>query len=89
MEKIKWGETSLEQAKAVVEEVHKSLKGMPEYMGTMYKTLQYINKYATIIDVAIQHQPHITALVWAGLRAVIQVGGRLLSLNSYPSSTTG
>ena len=88
VEKIKWEETTEEQAKAVVEGVQKSLEGKPEHKG-MYKTLQYINKYATIIDVAIQHQPCITALVWAGMRAVIQVGDRLLPLNSYLCSTTG
>ena len=88
VEKIKWDETTEEQAKAVVEGVQKSLEGKPEHRG-MYKTLQYINKYAAIIDVAIQHQPCITALVWAGMRAVIQVGDRLLSLYSDLSSTTG
>ena len=73
VEKIKWDETTEEQAKAVVEGVQKCLEGKPEHKG-MYKTLQHINKYATIIDVAIQHQPCITALVWAGMRTVIQVG---------------
>ena len=88
VEKIKWDETTEEQAKAVVEGLQKSLEGKPEYKG-MYKTMQYINKYSTIIDVAVQHQPCITALVWAGVRTVIQVGDRLLSLYSYLSSTTG
>ena len=88
VEKIKWDETTEEQAKAVVEGVQKSLEGKPEHKG-MYKTFQYINKYATIIDIAIQHQPCITALVWAGIRTVIQVGDRLLSLNPYLCSTTG
>ena len=88
VEKIKWDETTEEQAKAVVEGLQKSLEGKPEHKG-MYKTMQYINKYSTIIDVAVQHQPCITALVWAGVRTVIQVGDRLLSLYSYLSSTTG
>ena len=73
--KLNWDETTPEQAKAVVEEVQKSLEGKPEHTGKMYKTLQYINNYSKIIDVAIQHQPCITALVWAGMRTVIQVCG--------------
>ena len=89
VEKINWDDTTPEQAKAVVEEVQKSLEGKPEHTGKMYKTLQYINKYATIIDVAIQHQPCITALVWAGMRTVIQVGDRPRSPNSYLSGTRG
>ena len=40
--------------------------------------------YAKIIDVAIQHQPCITALVWAGVRTVIQVCGNFLFVNLYP-----
>ena len=82
---IKWDETTPEQAKAVVEEVRKSMEGKPEHTGKMYKTLQYINTYSKIIDVAIQHQPYITALVWAGVRTVIQVCGWLLFLNICPS----
>ena len=84
VEKIKWGETTEEQAKDVVEKVHKSLEGKPEHTGKMYKTLQYIDMYAKIIDVAIQHQPCITALVWAGVRTVIQVCGNFLFVNLYP-----
>ena len=84
IEKIKWDETTEEQAKDVVEEVQKSLEGKPEHTGKMYKTLQYINQYSKIIDVAIQHQPCITALVWAGVRTVIQVSGNILFVNLYP-----
>ena len=85
--KIQWDEATPEQAKAVVEEVHQSLEGMPEHMGTMFKTLQYINKYSTVIDVATQYQPCITALVWAGMRTAVQVGGWLLIPNSYPTES--
>ena len=76
--KIKWDETTEEQAKAVVEGVQRSLKGKPDHTGKMYKTLQYINQYSKIIDMAIQHQPCITALVWAGMRTVIQVRSLLM-----------
>ena len=84
VKKINWEETTEEQAKDVVEKVKKSLEEKPEHTGKMYKTLQYINLYSKIIDVAIQHQPCITALVWAGVRTVIQVCGNFLSVNLYP-----
>ena len=87
--KIKWDETTEEQAKAVVQEVQRSLEGKLDHTGKMYKTLQYINQYSKIIDVAIQHQPCITALVWAGMRTVIQVCGHSLFVNLYPSGTPG
>ena len=77
-EEIKWDETTEEQAKVVVEEVQRSLEGKPDHTGKMYKTLQYVNLYSKIIDVAVQHQPYITALVWAGVRTVIQVCGHSL-----------
>lgn len=73
VEKLKWDETTAEQAKEVVNTVTQSMEGKPKHTGKMYKTMQYVNKYCTIIDVAIQHQPQITALVWAGVRTVIQV----------------
>jgi len=88
VKKIKWEETTPEQAKAVVEEVKNSLEGKPEHSEKMYKSLQYINKYAKIIDVAIQHQPCITALVWAGMRTVIQVSDQPLSLSICLSGIT-
>ena len=88
VEEIKWDETTEEQAKAVVEEVQKSLEGKPDHTGKMYKTLQYINQYSKIIDVAIQHQPCITALVWAGVRTVIQVGSSLF-VGSLPTPLRG
>jgi hypothetical protein len=37
------------------------------------KILKIIEKYMTIVDVAIQHRPNVTALVWAGVRLMIQV----------------
>lgn len=37
------------------------------------RILQYINKYSRIVDVAIQYQPEITALVWPAIRPLIQV----------------
>ena len=37
--------------------------------------LKVMNKYMAIGDIAIQHSPRITALVWAGVRLGLQVGG--------------
>ncbi|KAL3486504.1 hypothetical protein BJX62DRAFT_246728 [Aspergillus germanicus] len=33
-----------------------------------------LSGYCAAIDVAVQHQPHTTALVWGGIRFIIQVG---------------
>ena len=41
-----------------------------ERLGTVLKTM---DKYATIVDVAIQHSPEVTSLVWAGVRGILQV----------------
>jgi hypothetical protein len=40
---------------------------------TIEKVLKIVEKYMGIVDVAIQHHPDITALVWAGVRFIIQV----------------
>jgi hypothetical protein len=37
------------------------------------KVLKIVEKYMIIVDVAIQQNPDITALVWAGVRLMIQV----------------
>jgi hypothetical protein len=37
------------------------------------KILKIIEQYMIIVDVSIQNQPDITALVWAGVRLIIQV----------------
>ena len=48
-----------------------------ERLGKVLKTM---DKYATIVDVAIQHSPEVTALVWAGVRGILQVRIRFLLL---------
>jgi len=40
----------------------------------MRKILRSVEDCAKIIDVAIQHHPEITALVWAGARFILMVG---------------
>ena len=42
-------------------------------VGRLRKILKTIYNYAGIVDTAIQHNPAITALVWAGVKAILQV----------------
>ena len=42
-------------------------------VGCLRKILKTIASYGRIVDTAIQHNPAITALVWAGIRAILQV----------------
>jgi len=37
------------------------------------KILKTVEKYAKIVDTAIQHSPEFSSLVWAGVRAIVQV----------------
>ena len=37
------------------------------------KILKTVEKYSKIVDTAVQHHPEVTALVWAGVRAILQV----------------
>ena len=39
------------------------------------KILKTIDSYAKLVDMAIQHSPAITALVWPGVRTILQVSG--------------
>ena len=42
-------------------------------IGRLKEMLKMFDKYAVIVDTAIQSNPQITALVWAGVRLVLQV----------------
>ena len=44
--------------------------------------LKVMDKYKAIGDIAIQHSPRITALVWAGVRLGLQVSGNIPPANS-------
>ncbi|KAF8473824.1 hypothetical protein BDZ91DRAFT_339378 [Kalaharituber pfeilii] len=46
-----------------------------ERLGRILKGVQY---YAGIVDVAIQHSPETTALIWAGVRFILQVSDKIL-----------
>jgi len=41
-----------------------------ERLGNILKS---VDKYAKVVDTAIQHHPDITSLLWAGARTMLQV----------------
>jgi hypothetical protein len=43
------------------------------WMERLGNILKSVDKYAKIVDTAIQHHPDITSLVWAGARTMLQV----------------
>jgi hypothetical protein len=73
-------ESTAERAQNVVQEVKTCLDRKKEHTEKVHKILQYVNEYCIIVDVAVQHQPQITALVWAGIRTCIQVCVLIISL---------
>lgn len=56
--------------------------------------LTLLNKYSVVVDIAIQHDPHVVALVWAGFRFLLQVlsapelSGRQKHANFMPKVAT-
>jgi hypothetical protein len=52
------------------------------------KVLKVVEKYSAIVNVAIQHHPDITALVWAGVRLIIQVRSSVRPCHRYDASDT-
>jgi hypothetical protein len=62
----------LEAIKLILEE-KKATKIVGVESQRIERILKIIEKYLTIVDVAIQQSPNITALVWAGARLTIQV----------------
>ena len=42
-------------------------------MERLEKVLKVVDNYSKIVDSAVQSNPEVTALVWAGVRAIIQV----------------
>lgn len=51
--------------------VYKNKDGETVVYADRFLTL--LNKYAGIVDIAIQHDPHVVALVWSGFRFLLQV----------------
>jgi hypothetical protein len=48
-------------------------EGRKGYSGYPRKILKEIHKYAQVVDVFIQQQPEITAVIWGSIRFLIQV----------------
>ena len=57
------------------------------------RILRGVEKYTKIVDSAVQHSPEVTALVWAGIRGILQVSILLPQVEIYMNSgftiTTG
>lgn len=51
--------------------VYQNNNGEPVFYVDTFLTL--LNKYAGIVDIAIQHDPHVIALVWSSFRFLLQV----------------
>lgn len=51
--------------------VYRNKRG--EVVPYVDRFLTLLNKYSVIVDIAIQHDPHVVALVWAGFRFLLQV----------------
>lgn len=51
--------------------VYKNKDGEEVAYADRFLTL--LNKYVGIVDIAIQHDPHVVALVWSGFRFLLQV----------------
>lgn len=78
---------AIEQAKKAMKELKKDrlkleINGKEVVVREKYdKLVLAFDKYAKVIDVAIQQSPKITSLVWAGIRVILQV--RLSSMRLY------
>ena len=44
--------------------------------GAIGKILKRVEKYSKVVDTAVQSNPQVSALVWAGIRAIMQVLSR-------------
>ena len=47
------------------------------------RILRGVEKYTRIVDTAVQHSPEVTALVWAGIKGILQVSILLLQVEIY------
>ena len=50
------------------------------------RILRGVEKYTKIVDTAVQHSPEVTALVWAGIRGILQVSIIFLQVKIYMNS---
>ncbi|CAN9416607.1 unnamed protein product [Alternaria alternata] len=60
-----------------------------EFRKTMESSLLTFNQYATSIDVLVQHQPHVTALIWGAIRTLIQVAAKQITTSETIANAVG
>ena len=77
---VKW-EGSVDSTAKIIEDLKTKLHDHNQHSKTVNNILQHINRYCAIVDIAIQHHPDITALVWAGARTLIQVSRTLNNIS--------
>ena len=70
--------TTIEQALEMGENTKKKAEG--KYSGRIGRILRKMQFFARFGDIAIQHNPETTALVWAAFRMMLQVGISLHSI---------
>ena len=80
LQEVKW-EGSVDSTAKVIEDLKTTLHDHNQHSKTVNNILQHINRYCAIVDIAIQHHPDITALVWAGARTLIQVSRTLNNIS--------
>lgn len=86
LQRVNWKEhegITADKAAKNIEDLKTTLGDKKEHSKTMKNILQCINKYCAIVDIAIQQQPDITALVWAGARTLIQVSRTPNNVSSF------
>ena len=79
---VKW-EGCVGSTAKIIEDLKTTLHGHNQHSKTASNILQHINRYCAIVDIAIQHHPDITALVWAGARTLIQVSRTLNNISFW------
>ena len=57
-------------------------------MESLGKILKSVERYTKIVDIAIQSNPQVSALVWAGIRGIMQVRINILYLDVELSLST-
>ncbi|KXG48154.1 Tetratricopeptide-like helical [Penicillium griseofulvum] len=58
-----------------------------KFSSRVDEILLWFNRNATVVDVMIQHQPHITALVWGGIRSLLAVAIREIEVSDKIGSS--
>ncbi|CAN9202013.1 unnamed protein product [Alternaria alternata] len=60
-----------------------------EFRKTMESALLIFNQYAVSIDVLVQHQPHVTALIWGSIRTLIQIAAKQIATSTTIAYAAG